>query len=137
MPRAPQSATERHRPAIRTTRWYSPRSRGRPPTSSLEHSTQNFMTATKLRDWVKARRKAFRDGIASGVSRSGPTGTQPLNAERTREPTAPTGHPMLGQVEVAEAPCVYSSMEIHATKLRLAEIASSSAKVVLRLGVTF
>jgi hypothetical protein len=43
----------------------------------------------------------------------------------------------LGQVEAAEALSVYRLLYIHATTLRLDEIASSTGKVVLRLGVTF
>jgi hypothetical protein len=43
----------------------------------------------------------------------------------------------LGQVEAAEALSVYRLLYIYATTLRLDEIASSTGKAVLRLGVTF
>jgi hypothetical protein len=102
----------------------------------------------KFRDWVKARRKIVREGVASVVDpdldadlAEGELSVrkqldnlllQHVDAGNPENMTA-----ALGQVQAAEALSVYRLMDIQSTKLRLDEIASTAVKVVLRLGVMF
>ena len=89
---------------------------------------------------MKARRKAVRYGNTSvmipglmGPSRSVRRQVDNLLLRQMANPDSLTA--ALGQVEAAEALSAYvymcRSMDVHATRLRLNEIASSAGKVVL------